>query len=76
VGVRSGVLSAGFSFEDSPLRAFLARSSPISGTQAHIIDAAGVSAVYAGDGATADLEGIDFEQASDGPVVADGRVTF
>lgn len=71
---RGGVLSGGFSFGDSPLKAFLARQ-PIAGTQAHIVDAAGVPAVSAGDNAMSPQEDTFDEQLQRGPVFADGRVS-
>lgn len=72
-GGEQGVLSAGFSFEDSPLATFLA-VTPIAGARGYIIDATGTAAVFAGDGATASLDGVDTERPLDAPLVADGRL--
>jgi len=73
-GGRDGVLSSGFSFDDSPLVEFLSLS-PITGSRGYVIDASGVSAVHAGDGATASVNGIDTEKLPDSTaVVVDGRV--
>jgi diguanylate cyclase (GGDEF)-like protein/PAS domain S-box-containing protein len=73
-GGRQGVLSSGFSFGDSPLVEFLSLT-PIAGSRGYVIDADGVPAVYAGDGATESVNGIDTGQLPESKaVVVDGRV--
>ena len=72
-GGEEGVLSVEYSFEESPLATFLA-VNPIPGSHGYIIDADGLPGVFAGDGATADVDGFDASQELDGPVVVDGRV--
>ncbi|HYO32480.1 MAG TPA: EAL domain-containing protein [Nocardioidaceae bacterium] len=71
---RDGVISSGFNLRDSPLTEFLG-TAPYAGVQGYIIDAAGVPALYAGDGATEDISGTDLEMAADGAIGSDGRLS-
>ncbi|MBA3232549.1 MAG: diguanylate cyclase, partial [Propionibacteriales bacterium] len=72
-GGTKGVLSAGFSLEDSPLSTFLS-TSPIQGIRGYIVDSTGTPAVFAGEGATATVDGVDVERALGAPVVRSGRL--
>ena len=73
-GGRDGVLSAGYNLARGQLKALLAQS-PIPGTRAYIVDEAGNSVVYAGDGATSDTSRLPSQEAGQATVVEDGQVT-
>ncbi len=73
-GGKDGVVSAGFDLARTPLQDFLAQS-PISGTQSYILDTAGNTVVYAGEGATIDTSHLPTKESELGTVVEDGLVT-
>lgn len=66
-GGSGGVLSAGFSLEDSPLKAFLERQ-PIAGTRGYILDSAGTVIVSAGAGAAAGGSRLELPKAFEASV--------
>ena len=71
-GANSGVLSAGFSLERSPLKAFLERQ-PIAGTRGYILDSSGNVIVSAGAGAATSGSSLPLRTTSSASVI-DGRL--
>jgi diguanylate cyclase (GGDEF)-like protein/PAS domain S-box-containing protein len=72
-GGSSGVLSSGFSLEDSPLKAFLERQ-PIPATRGYILDSNSIVIVSAGDGSAASGDSLDLTASPDGASASGGRL--